>query len=53
MASSSIRAGPELGTVGKHVAHAFVGDVEADRRGMWSAVTDAHPRGAGQRKPEK
>jgi hypothetical protein len=34
MASSSIHAGPCLGAVGEHFAHAFVGDVEADRRGM-------------------
>jgi hypothetical protein len=34
MASSSIHAGPDLGAVDEHVAHAFVGDVEAHRRGM-------------------
>jgi hypothetical protein len=33
-ASSSIHAGPCLGALGEHFAHAFVGDVETDRREM-------------------
>jgi hypothetical protein len=49
--SSSIQAGPDLGTVGEYVAQAFVGDVEDDRPGMWSAVTHEHPRDLGQRRP--
>jgi hypothetical protein len=44
MASLSIHAGPDLGAVGERFAHAFVGDVEADRPGMWSAVAHEHPR---------
>jgi len=53
MASPSIHARPDLGAVGERFAYAFLGDVDADRPGMWSAVTREHPRSAGYRRPQK
>lgn len=38
MASSSIHAGPDLGAMGDHFAHAFVGDVAADRQPSLSST---------------
>jgi hypothetical protein len=48
MTSSSIHAGPDLGAVGEHFAHAFVGAVEADSS---RNVVSRHSRAPSWRGP--
>ena len=48
MASSSIHAGPDLGAMGDHFAHGFVGDVAADRQPSLSSTLVARDS-AGRR----